>query len=215
MALALTAREKKLLLACVGSLVLVGGMLGANEFLNRRREALEHALAFLADGALVVGASHGLNATATADFQDGIFLGLSYVDGTPDWSLSFTSGSFDSSDAYLHYSVPSGVESSGAYVVKDAASAVPEPSAWALCTAGLLGLLGWRRRCPTPASHSRSPACSSAARSSKTKGGIAPGAALLGVGIGAIGASAVLFGLDYKQTRDGAQRATATVAMRF
>lgn len=44
---------------------------------------------------------------------------------------------------------------------------------------------------------------------------IAPGAALLGVGLGAIGASAVLFGLDYKQTRDGAQRATATVAMRF
>jgi len=41
MALALTAREKKLLLACVGSLVLVGGMLAANEFLNRRRTALE------------------------------------------------------------------------------------------------------------------------------------------------------------------------------
>jgi hypothetical protein len=41
MALALTAREKKLLLACIGSLVLVGGMLAANEFLNRRRTALE------------------------------------------------------------------------------------------------------------------------------------------------------------------------------
>jgi type II secretory pathway component PulM len=41
MALALTPREKKLLLGCIGSLVLVGGMLGANEFLNRRREALE------------------------------------------------------------------------------------------------------------------------------------------------------------------------------
>ncbi|MFN7564676.1 MAG: GspMb/PilO family protein [Prosthecobacter sp.] len=40
MALALTPREKKLLLACIGSLVLVGGMLGANDFLNRRREAL-------------------------------------------------------------------------------------------------------------------------------------------------------------------------------
>ena len=44
---------------------------------------------------------------------------------------------------------------------------------------------------------------------------IAPGGALLGVGLAAIGTSAVLFGLDYKQTRDGAQRATATVAMRF
>ena len=44
---------------------------------------------------------------------------------------------------------------------------------------------------------------------------IAPGAALLGVGLAAVGTSAVLFGLDYKQTRDGAQRATATVAMRF
>lgn len=41
MALALTPREKKLLLACIGSLVLVGGMLAANEFLNRRREALQ------------------------------------------------------------------------------------------------------------------------------------------------------------------------------
>lgn len=41
MALALTPREKKLLLACIGSLVLVGGMLAANEFLNRRRTALE------------------------------------------------------------------------------------------------------------------------------------------------------------------------------
>lgn len=41
MALALTPREKKLLLACIGSLVLVGGMLGANDFLNRRRAALE------------------------------------------------------------------------------------------------------------------------------------------------------------------------------
>jgi hypothetical protein len=41
MALALTNREKKLLLACVGSLVFVGGMLAANEFLNRRRTALE------------------------------------------------------------------------------------------------------------------------------------------------------------------------------
>ena len=44
---------------------------------------------------------------------------------------------------------------------------------------------------------------------------LVPGAALLGVGIAAIGTSAVLFGVDYKQTRDGAQRATATVAMRF
>lgn len=44
---------------------------------------------------------------------------------------------------------------------------------------------------------------------------IAPGAALLGVGLLAVGTSAVLFGLDYKQTRDGGQRALATVAMRF
>ena len=45
MALALTPREKKLLLACVGSLVLVGGMLGANEFLTRRRAVQEKIIA--------------------------------------------------------------------------------------------------------------------------------------------------------------------------
>ena len=44
---------------------------------------------------------------------------------------------------------------------------------------------------------------------------IAAGGALLGVGIAAIGGSAVLFGLDYKQTHDGGRRAMATAALRF
>ena len=45
---------------------------------------------------------------------------------------------------------------------------------------------------------------------------IAAGGALLGVGLAAIGTSAVLFGLDYKQTHDGGgRRAMATAALRF
>ena len=44
---------------------------------------------------------------------------------------------------------------------------------------------------------------------------IAAGGALLGVGLAAVGTSAVLFGLDYKQTHDGGRRAMATAAMRF
>mgnify|MGYP002149656996 CR=1 FL=1 len=41
---------------------------------------------------------------------------------------------------------------------------------------------------------------------------IAAGGALLGVGLAAVGTSAVLFGLDYKQTHDGGRRAMATAA---
>ncbi|MDT9000282.1 PEP-CTERM sorting domain-containing protein [Paucibacter sp. APW11] len=92
--------------------------------------------------------SYTLNASATADYQDGVFLGLSYSFQDASKTLVLTSGSFDANDAFLHYTPVNGVESSGSYTVA-ATPAVPEPSTLAMALGGLLAVgFAARRRMP-------------------------------------------------------------------
>lgn len=84
---------------------------------------------------------HGLTAGASADYQDGVFLGLSYATSGAGFTLNMTSGSMDITDAFLHYTPTGGIESSGGYTI----SAVPEPESYALMLGGL-GLVGWMAR---------------------------------------------------------------------
>ena len=87
----------------------------------------------------------GLNAAATADYQDGIFLGLSYATSGVGFDLSMNSGSMDLTDAFLHYTPANGTaESSGGYTVA-AAAQLPEPASLAL-TLGALAAAGAMRR---------------------------------------------------------------------
>lgn len=85
--------------------------------------------------------NYALNASATADYQDGVFLGLSYQSGGPGWLLTLNSGSVDASDAFLHYQHAIGAVGSGGYSV----TAVPEPESYALMLGGL-GVVGWLAR---------------------------------------------------------------------
>jgi hypothetical protein len=85
--------------------------------------------------------NYSLEPGASADYQDGVFLGLSYQSGGPGWLLTMNSGSVDSSDAFLHYLHAIGAHGSGGYSV----TAVPEPESYALMLGGL-GLVGWMAR---------------------------------------------------------------------
>ncbi|NCT84877.1 MAG: PEPxxWA-CTERM sorting domain-containing protein [Comamonadaceae bacterium] len=93
--------------------------------------------------------TYTLTPSASADYADGVFLGLSYSFTSSDHQLSMLSGSFDASDAVLYYQPllagnPVPTASSGMYSV----TAVPEPQTWALMLGGLgaIGLLARRRK---------------------------------------------------------------------
>lgn len=84
-------------------------------------------------------------ADPTAEFQDGVFLGLSYTVAGFDPAFSFIAGSSDASDAYFAYTPSSGVAGFGS--VTYTPTAVPVPAAaWLLVSgAPMLAAVGRRR----------------------------------------------------------------------
>jgi len=82
------------------------------------------------------------SASASADFQDGVFLGLSYTVAEFDPRFSLIAGLADSSDAYLAYTPSTGSAGFGSvrYTV------VPLPAGLVLLPGGLALLASFRRR---------------------------------------------------------------------
>jgi hypothetical protein len=83
--------------------------------------------------------------SSTADFFDGVFLGLSYTVNAFDPSFSFISGNSDISEAYFGYTTLSGDSGFGSLSYVADVSAVPVPGAFWLFGSGL-GLLSFTRR---------------------------------------------------------------------
>jgi hypothetical protein len=82
------------------------------------------------------------SASATADFQDGVFLGLSYTVDAFDPSFSLVSGLADTADAYFAYTPAVGAAGFGSVSY----SVVPVPAGLALLPGGWAVLAGFRRR---------------------------------------------------------------------
>jgi hypothetical protein len=72
-------------------------------------------------------------ATATADFQDCTFLGVSYTVNTSNPTFSLYSGSLDTSDAGFAYTPSSGVAGYGSVTFT---ATVPEPEKYAMMLLG-------------------------------------------------------------------------------
>ena len=93
------------------------------------------------------GGSFGLAnaaATPTADFQNAMFLGISYTVNAFDPAFSLNAGFVDTSDAYFSYTPIHGIAGYGSVTFTPKPVPLP-PSLW-LVLGGLAGLVGFESR---------------------------------------------------------------------